>query len=131
MKASTSADVSIRMLEGSTPLANGSYYWTNYGYNNNGTALMQTSYGLDTYIYTGLALYNTGIQGSLVFDVLTPNLVKNTIFNGHTVGYNSTWQFRTFAGLQQDDQSFDGIRITTLGSPTLTGTVTIYGYRKA
>jgi len=50
---------------------------------------------------------------------------------GQSISFNSYWLSKTFFGLQQDDQSFDGIRFTTLGTPTMTGTVTIYGYRKA
>lgn len=130
IKTSGNADIYIRLLHGSTPLANGSYFYTDYGYYNNGTLLTQVSSGLVTSIYTGAAIYNTGIQASLVFDVMTPNLVKNTIFMGQSVSYNSQWISKNFTALQQDDESFDGIRFATLNSETMTGTVTIYGYRK-
>ena len=131
VKTSASADISIRMLEGSTPLANNSYIWTNFGYNNNGVLINQVSAGLVSSIFSGLSIYSTGIQGSLVFDINTPFLVKNTILMGQSVGYDGVWLSKTLFGLQQDDQSFNGIRFTTLGAPTMTGTVTIYGYRKA
>jgi hypothetical protein len=131
IKTNANADIRIRMLNGTTPLTNSSYVWTNFGYANGGGALItEVSAGLLSSIYTGLAIYSTGIQGSLVFDVNTPNLVKNTIFMGQSVSFNGSWLSKTLFGLQQDDISFDGFQFTTLGAPTMTGTVTIYGYRK-
>ena len=130
VKTSANADIAIRMLTGSTPLTNNSYVWSNFGSNNGGATINEVSAGLVSSIYSGLAMYSTSIQGSLIFDINTPFLVKNTILMGQSISYNGAWLSKTLFGLQQDDQSFDGIRFTTLGTPTMTGTVTIYGYRK-
>ncbi len=131
IKTSANADISIRVLNGSTPTQNSSYVWTNFGYNNGGGLINEASQGLVNSIYTGLAMQNTAIQGSFVFDVNTPYLVKNTIFMGQSISYNGSWLSKTFFGLQQDDISFDGLQFRTGGAPTMSGTVTIYGYRKA
>ena len=132
IKVSGPADIYIRMLNGTTPLANSSYYYNVFGYDNNGTLVNQPSVGLVSYMFTGVSLSSTTAQASAVFDVMTPNLVLTTTLMGQSHSYSGTpnWRSKTFSCLQQDDTSFDGIRFATLSSETMTGTATIYGYRK-
>ena len=132
IKASGPADMYIRMLHGSTPLANGGYLYNVFGYDNNGTLINQPSAGLVTYMFTGVSLSTTTAQASFVCDVMTPNLVLTTTLMGQSHSYSGTpnWRSKTFSSFQQDDESFDGIRFATLNSETMTGTVTIYGYKK-
>ena len=124
----TTADLFFRMLTGSTPSANNSYFWSIGGFLINGTALNAFSQG-STRGFTGLTVA-TNNEGWCELEIFTPQVSgRKTAMLHQSSGFDSTYFSRSGMTVYNDSSSFDGIRFLTDSAATMSGTVRIYGYR--
>ena len=131
-QVSSAADIYFRLLDGTTPKIT-NYYYGSVGFNTAGTALNTFGAG-GTEVYTGWTCSAGGAGtdiGMLVADITTPFVAKKTSFAGSYMAFQTAYKVGTFSATQTDATSYSGLRISTLTAATLTGTATIYGYRKA
>lgn len=129
---SSAADIYFRLLIGTTPtIAN--YHYVVLGANTAGTTL--NTFGVaGGEIYTGWTTTSgaAGLNvGLVVQDITSPFLAKRTGFTGSLFSYQTAFKHGTAGGIHDADTSHTGLRISTLTAATLTGSVAIYGYRKA
>ena len=127
---SGTGDLYFRMLNNTTPEQSAVYSWafnglsaTNVASNSNGNG--QTLGYLGT---TNNGLNNQSI-GSASFDIYAPNIAAPTLFTG--VGIGVITDFVSKAGIAAHNVStaYNGIRLMTGSAVTVTGNVSIYGYR--
>lgn len=132
-QVSSAADIYFRLLDGTTPVATG-YYYVALGANVAGTIQNTFSGGSAAgEVYTGWTTTSGGAGteiGGLVFDILSPKKAKRTTFTGSIASYQTNWKSATTSAVHGDATACSGLRISTLTAATLTGTATIYGYRK-
>jgi hypothetical protein len=128
-------DIYIRMLNGSTPVATGTYGWAWQGLGTRATDVSTSNYDRSEGVYSGMTTYNAPTdKHHAKFDVMSPNVAVRTYFLGQGVGINSglnAFNFRNGGGYQESATSFDGFQIRGNGGYNLTTTVRVYGYRKA
>ena len=130
-QVNSAADIYFRMLDGTTPKIT-NYYYGAVGYNTAGSLITNFAAG-GAEIYTGWTCTTGGVGtdiGSIVCDIANPFVAKKTVFMGQSFSFSTAYKSATFSGTQSDSTAFSGLRISTLSTPTLTGTATIYGYRK-
>lgn len=131
--ASGAADFYLKFLFASTGLATttSNYYWAYRGITSGGgsgdSASAASSLG-----YMGWTTSGAGGEGGLVFDILQPQLAKKTTVIGNTMSLGSGVYISRSGGFAWDvaDQ-FSGFQITSSSAATLSGNVSVYGYRKA
>jgi hypothetical protein len=131
-QVNSAADIYFRLLDGTTPKTT-NYYYGSVGYNTAGTALNTFAAG-GAEVYTGWTCSAGGAGtdiGMLSADITSPFVAKKTSFAGSYMAFQTAYKVGTFSATQTDSTAFSGLRISTLTAATLTGTVTIYGYRKA
>ena len=132
-QVNSAADIYFRLLDGTTPIASG-YYYVALGANVAGTIQNTFSGGAaQNEFYTGWTTTSGGAGteiGGLVFDILSPKKAKRTVFTGSLASYQTNWKHATSSGIHGDATVCSGLRISTLTAATLTGTATLYGYRK-
>jgi hypothetical protein len=90
---------------------------------------------------TGLAQSKWTYMGSVdgtyyvtyVFDVMGPNLARNTTIKGRGEQILTTTGYGMFLsnGNFRASTVFDGIKIALNGAPTMTGEIRVYGYQKS
>jgi hypothetical protein len=113
---------------GGTPTAS-NYYWSTWnvssaGTNSQGSAAPGTSVNPG---FTATALP----QGQQIIELTFPFDTKNTVFQVFDGRNDTTGQLmRNGGGVHLNSSSHDGIRFGVTGG-TLTGVITVYGYRKA
>jgi hypothetical protein len=132
IKWSGTGDLYFRMLNGTTPEQSAVYSWaynglsaTNVGSNSNGNG--QTLGYLGT---SNNGLNNQSI-GSASFDIYSPNVATATLLTGVGIGVITDFVSRAGIAAHNVATAYNGIRLTTASAVTLTGNVSIYGYRKA
>jgi hypothetical protein len=131
-QVSAAADIYFRLLDGTTPIAT-DYSYVSLGANILGT-IQNTFGGATNEGYTGWTTTAGGVGtdiGGLVFDIQNPFKAKRTMFTGSVMAYQTNWKHATCSISQGNGTAYSGLRITTLTAATLTGTATMYGYRKA
>ena len=129
---SADADIYWAGLVGSTATTSADYSFANLGLRADNTQLNAAN-SASTLAYTGFtATGGVGnvIVGSLVMDMYGPNLVQRTFATTNAVGYSTGFYGRQGMSHFNLTTSFDGIRFSTGSTPTMAGTVTVYGYRK-
>ena len=128
---SASADLYIKFLNGTTPTTGSEYFWAYLGLRADGVANNSQSIA-QTQGYIGVTATAGGqVLGSCVMDIYSP--FKSSVRSFATVnavGYQNEWYCRNGETHYNSPNSFDGIRFLTNTAVTVTGTVTIYGYRK-
>jgi hypothetical protein len=130
---SGAADLYWRLLNGSTVINGANYSWAYAGYTS-AAAADNSGAGGQTLAYTGLTnavgVANVKIA-SCTLDVMNPQVAQRTFAVGQAVSYMTS--YRTLNGSGQHDlaTAYDGIQFLTNSAVTMTGNVTIYGYRKA
>jgi hypothetical protein len=135
VSVSAAADIYFRMLSGSTPATGANYDYAMTSLNSAGTAANVTATS-DTYGFTGLSITGAGV-GGVVFaassmDVYSPQLNLRTQISANAVGViGGAYGSRVGMSVHNLAGVYDGIRIDTRSAVTLTGNVSIYGYRKA
>ena len=70
---------------------------------------------------------------STEIEVITPQVTARTQFMSKLVSHynNSEFNTATAGGVKDETTSFDGFRLFTVGSQTITGTYKVYGYRNS
>jgi hypothetical protein len=128
---SSASDLYWQLLDGTTPSA-GNYRWGYLGINAVATTGNSNSNGANE-AYTGVT-QSAGVDGllltSLTMDMFGPNLAQRTFANNHAFAYIAANALRIGFSMNNTSTAFDGIRFLTAGAATVTGNVTIYGYRK-
>ena len=120
----------LRYLSGATPNATANYSSAGSGLSSNGSTNTRTANSTAGYLtYTDTAALATSMQ----FDISTPFLSQRTFLQGTAMSYQAAfaWSSPNFFIEQNQITIFDGFQIISLGAPTLTGNVAIYGYRVA
>jgi hypothetical protein len=133
--SSTADDIYIRMLNGTTAVATGTYGWAWQGLGTRGTNVSTSLYDRSEGLYSGTTTYNSpNDKHHAKFDVMSPYVAVRTYFLGQGVGINSgfnAFNFQNGGGYQESATSFDGFQIRGNGGYNLTTTVRVYGYRQA
>ena len=130
---SAAGDVYWRLLSGATPATSADYYWAYNGYTSGGAGA-DSGASLQTAGYTGMT-FAVGVAnlkvGAFTIDMMNPQVAERTF--GITNGMSVTTVFRGMAGVAAHGLTvaYDGIQFSSLSAVTMTGNVTIYGYRKA
>jgi hypothetical protein len=131
-QVSAAADIYFRLLDNTTPVTS-AYYYVVLGANVLGT-IQNAFNNTAAEGYTGWTTTAAGAGtdiGGLVFDIQNPFKAKRTMFTGSIMSYQTDFKHATTSITQGNGTAYSGLRITTLTAATLTGTATIYGYRKA
>ena len=82
----------------------------------------------NNYFYLG-SFFST--DSAYVVDIMNPFLSKETIILSKGVGTNGTNYSYYGEGAVGNNDSLTGLRVYAADSPNLTGSVSVYGYRKA
>jgi len=128
---SASTDVYLRYLSGSTPNTTSSYFYAYRAINSAGTSLDQSGAGINAG-FINCRFTGSGQSGSIVMDIFDPQISARTQLVNNSQNLGTSVYISSFGGISFDASTvFDGFQINTLGAPTLTGNVTIYGYRQA
>jgi hypothetical protein len=122
----TGAQLALRLR------ANGTDTTTNYGSNAWYINLTQAGSGLEGHVVTYMAVgYVAGASGWSYFsgDILYPNVARQTSLNGIDSRSDGYGTFRS--AIQTDSIQFDGFTVYPSNTtPTISGTVSVYGYNK-
>ena len=127
---SGNGDINCRFLVGATPNTSSTYKYAYQGFTSLGATANVSSDGTDNF-YSGIGI--TGVTdsiGSLSMDVIGPQLAIRTAAHITAQSFSSAYILRTGIGIFGSATQFDGIRFYTGTAVTMTGTVSIYGYRK-
>lgn len=127
--------LAMQLLSNTTP-ANTNYYVSVIRFDIGANAVSTVRSNGDSYAAIGYATNSAGASCSASFDVSNPFSAVTTSIMGQGTdsrgasGY-AAWQF---AGIHNVASSYNGIRIASVtGAPNTfsSGTITVYGYRKA
>jgi hypothetical protein len=131
LSVSATADIYWQMLDGSTPVTSANYSWGVYGITENNTAL-NSAFAGSTSGFTGFTS-NLGsvVVGGASMDVYGPQLAQRTLCTVSAIGYFSAFFSRQGFSHHNLTNAYTGIRFLTASAATMTGNVSIYGYRKA
>jgi hypothetical protein len=130
VSVSSSADIYWQMLDNSTAITSANYSWGMYGITENNVGL-NTAFAGSTSGFTGMTsnLANT-ILCSASIDICGPQLAQRTLATASAVGYSSAFFSRQGFTHHNLTTAYNGIRFLTASAATMTGNVSIYGYRK-
>jgi hypothetical protein len=128
---SSAADIYIRFLNGSTPDIGANYFWAYVGYT-------ISAGGVNSNAGTGQTIGFTGITSSVGAEILSsatmtcysPKLVQRTFISSSALSYPTQFAVRNGMTHNNSSTSYDGIQFLTSSAATMSGGVTIYGYRK-
>jgi hypothetical protein len=127
---SGTGDLYFRMLLGTTPATASDYFWAMNGLSSSNTAL-NTAAASQAFSYTGVS--NNGANNLIAMastlDVFGPQLAQRTLVLTHSIGVITDFYHRTGFTSHNLTTAYDGIRFLTNSAVTVTGNVTIYGYR--
>jgi hypothetical protein len=130
---SAAGDMYYQYLNGTTPRTTANYYWAYTGLRIDTVA--SNSASLSTNLgYTGMSSNASGglMLSSGSMDIYAPqSAARRTFMTSSALGYATDFYHRHGMSGQNEDIVFDGIRFFTNSAVTFTGTVSIYGYRKA
>ena len=125
-----STDLYWRMLTGSTPETSAQYSWYTNGYLDSNVATSSAAAG-QTLGYTGYTqTVGSFVGGTVTMDVIGPNLNQRTLCHTQAIGYYGTFGNRGGGSSHSVVGQYTGIRFLTATAATITGNVTVYGYRK-
>ena len=128
---SGAGDIYMQMLSGTTPDTSSNYFWYQNGIGHNGAA-QNSNGGPTASAYTGINInYGGPVGGAAVLDCFAPTLAVITYFTSTANGYNGVYYNRTGGSVLNIQAGYDGIRFLTFSAVTMSGNVSIYGYRKA
>jgi hypothetical protein len=129
---SATGTLHYRMLSGTTPATGATDYQHSYtGLTVGGAASNANNAGTDIGNFGTL---NIGANNlpicSVAADILNPQTALRTLVISSTVLHPSALANRNGMSYHNVAASYDGIRISTFTATTVSGNVTIYGYRK-
>jgi hypothetical protein len=117
------AQIQMRMRIGGSDVSGSSYYYFFRANNYAGTAGDQPGNGVGNWFN----LRTNGYTFGGVIDIQNPNLAIATHF--FSTGSDTDQGF-TCGGYHNSTTQFDGFSLSNSGAASMTGTVTVYGYRK-
>ena len=127
--ASSSPDLmAYRMLVGTTPLTGGNYYTCLNGYSHTGTQNLityQSNAG-----FTNRIMGTGTDQSSFSFTFDNPFKTKKTFTYGTSTSNGAAYYGWAGSANVDTSTSYDGLQLLSNSGFTISGTVTIYGYRK-
>ena len=128
---SASGDLYYRFLSGTTPNSSTDYFWSYAGLRSDTVPSNSSAQG-QAKGYTGITATVGGqVLASGVFDVYTPfRGDRRSFITGSTIGYETQWYARQGMTHFNLTNGFDGIQFLTNTADTVTGNVSVYGYRK-
>lgn len=131
LQVSTGVDIYYRFMTGATENNSAEYFWAYLGLKTDATAANSNAQA-QTEGFTGLTVSASGsVLGSATLTCYGPNLSQRTFITSNAYGYPAQWGFRFGASHINITNQFTGISFKTLTAGTMSGRVTIYGYRKA
>jgi hypothetical protein len=131
LSVSSTADLYWRMLDGTTPASAANYSWGYYGITENNVGLNSAGAGQGQ-AFTGFTSnLASNVLGSVSMDIYGPQLPQRTFSTVQAVGYSSAFFSRTGFSHHNLLTAYNGIQFYTASAATITGNVSIYGYRKA
>ena len=129
---SGTGDLYFRMLNGTTPDMTAIYSWAYNGLSATNVASNSNGNGLTLgYLGTSNQGLNNSVVGSCSFDIYAPNIPTRTLFTGLGIGVILDFVSKSGIAAHNLGSAFNGIRLLTGSAVTMTGNVSIYGYRKA
>jgi hypothetical protein len=129
------SDVYLRLLQGSseTTGALGNNYWALYGITSGG-ALGNSAAAANVAFYTGVTFSGaTTGSGNAIIDLCSPQIPNVTTANINSfniVASLGAYRSRIGGAAYDGAAVFDGFAVKSLSAATLTGNVTVYGYRQ-
>jgi hypothetical protein len=127
---SGTGDLYWQLLTGTTVESGNNYKWAMTGLTESGLATNSAT-AASTRGYTGATSQTASlVLSSSTMDVLGPNLAQRTLCMVAASGLEAAYYHRTGWAQYNQTNAYDGIRFTTATAVTVTGNVTIYGYRK-
>ena len=130
LNMSSSSVCAFRMLSGASADGTAQYYWAFSGIDVTGVST--NDYGQTSSTgRTGFIATATGVLGSVVFDIFKPFIAQATFITSQVSMYDTRFGVRNGAAQHNVATSYDGIQLSTYGGGNMTGTYTVYGYRKA
>lgn len=130
LNASASSSYYYRMLSGTSADGTAQYYYAFTGIDVTGVST-NISGQTQTIGRLGYTATDTGILGSVVFDIFKPFIAQPTFITSQVSMYDTRFGVRNGAAQHNVATSYDGIQLATYGGGNVTGTYTVYGYRKA
>jgi len=131
LQVSTGVDIYFRFMTGATENNSAEYFWAYLGLKTDATGANSNAQG-QTEGFTGLTVSAGGlVLGSATLTCYGPNLSQRTFITSNAYGYPAQWGMRFGASHINITNQFTGISFKTLTAGTMSGRVTIYGYRKA
>jgi hypothetical protein len=130
LNASANSTYYFRMLSGASADGTAQYY---HGYTGIDSAGNSTNISGQTATigHLGYSATDVGVLGSLVFDIFKPFIAQPTFLTCQASIYSSRFGVRNGGAQHNVATSYDGIQLATYGGGNMTGTYTVYGYRKA
>lgn len=121
----------LKYLTGTTTVTTTSnYFWAYRGWTSGGAGAEDQA-NSNANGFLGWTTAAGGGQGAIAIDIFAPNMTQRTIANVHTTFLGSgVYGVRVGILAWDTTTAFTGFQITSGGGSTLTGTVTVYGYRK-
>jgi hypothetical protein len=130
---SGAGDFYLKFLYASTGLVTtaNNYYWAYRGLNSSGGS-QDINAAATNQGYLGWSSPGAGGAGGMVFDIISPFLTNKKAVQGQAFSLGSGVYISRSGGFSWDaSDSFSGFQITSATAVTLTGNVSVYGYRKA
>jgi hypothetical protein len=129
---SGTGDLYFRMLDGTTPETSALYSWAYNGISAVNVAANSVGNGQDLgYLGTSNNGLNNSVVGSASFDIYAPNIAVRTLLTGSGIGVVTDFVSKVGIAAHNVGTAYNGIRLLTGSAVTMTGNVSIYGYRKA
>jgi hypothetical protein len=128
---SASTDVYFRYMSGSTPATAANYYYAYRALSAAGANLDASGAGINAG-FLNVRLNNSAAVGSIAIDFFDPQLATVSHVTARSQNSIAGGYCSSGGGCSHDTFNvYDGFQIVTLGAVTLTGNVTVYGYRQA
>lgn len=130
VSASAGTDIWLRMLSGLTPLTTSSYYYAYRALASDGTNKDTSTQG-SIGGFLNIRFSAVSQFATISMDIFDPQLsLRTQAVNSSQYLISGAYCFSTGGFSVDNTNSYDGFQISSLGAATLTGNVTIYGYRK-
>lgn len=132
IQTSSSADLYIRMMNGSTVIDGADYQWAALGWTTiSGAANSAGSAQTLSYVgWTQVAVNNTPM-GMTVMDVCSPHAAERTFITFNATFYSTNWGMRFGMAEHNLTTAYNGIQFLTNSTATMGGNVRVYGYRNS
>jgi hypothetical protein len=131
VSTSTSRTFSLRMRQNTTDITSSNYQHFNQGLDQLGNAQNSFATNQSSAVVLPSAHY-TGLKFPIAFDIFSPFLTAETMWNGLGTGITSASNFsHRFSGRLESVSSQNGFTILNSSGNFTNGQVSIYGYRKA